>query len=420
MDENQQNNPDERTVLRIFQRYTTMLKYNKVTNNLAVSNIFDGHLRSTIEVNLNHKVYGAVDIRPAGELEYTGLFDSAPNGIEWGTFNNLPFYVIEMTYADQQNLDRVGWEVFSIVEYSNILDSINQYIASQHITLAQFTTQFTLPNGQVNYKLFINNFLRRMIFLPLQFTTRDVSMRELVRGGGARIMPSLAALNNILDNISEIISTRPLEELLPELAVVRNEHNARIFALIEAQRLRNEQAAVEQNNDFIHNNNAPPPPNRYPNTGQRINRFLPVNATNSITAENIENGVNMVNFHGEGAYGRYYTANTFRRLNPVVHIFNAHHPRTGYKKNPITRQFINPENVVRYTARFRGKNNNAAAGGVGSRNKNNSSGAAAAGGGGGNRNVINLTGNQQGGRKNTQHKRRISHKKRTVTHKRRK
>lgn len=75
---------------------------------------------------------------------------------------------------------------------------------------------------------------------------------------------------------------------------------------------------------------------------------LPSNAKNTVSYENIRTGNDMVNFHGESGFGRYYTRNTFDRI-PKNTV-------SPYKKNPATRQIINPGNVVRYKARVEGNN----------------------------------------------------------------
>lgn len=66
------------------------------------------------------------------------------------------------------------------------------------------------------------------------------------------------------------------------------------------------------------------------------NIALPNNATNTVSLEAIEFPQEMVDFHGERGYGRYYTQNTFNRLNPRL--------------NPITRQPIRNTNIRRYRA----------------------------------------------------------------------
>ena len=68
---------------------------------------------------------------------------------------------------------------------------------------------------------------------------------------------------------------------------------------------------------------------------------LPTNATNAITFEPIEEGTNMVNFHGESESGRYYTRETYNSL-------------TEPKRNPYTRSIIKPSNVISYKARVKG------------------------------------------------------------------
>ncbi len=67
---------------------------------------------------------------------------------------------------------------------------------------------------------------------------------------------------------------------------------------------------------------------------------LPRNAKNAITEEPIEEGQNMVNFHGESNLGRYYKQNTYYALKE--------------KKNPFTRRNIKAKNVVFYKAKLQG------------------------------------------------------------------
>jgi hypothetical protein len=89
---------------------------------------------------------------------------------------------------------------------------------------------------------------------------------------------------------------------------------------------------VESYNNFIHYGD----------------RDIPVRSANAITYDDIVNGANMVNFHGELARQnepRYYTYNTFRRLRTNDH---------GFRLNPFTRQRIYPHEVEAYTARIPG------------------------------------------------------------------
>ncbi len=82
---------------------------------------------------------------------------------------------------------------------------------------------------------------------------------------------------------------------------------------------------------------------QYPNNGQRTNRNIPANATNAISTNTIENGTNMVNFQGEFGHERFYTKNTFDKLQP--------HEYSGKKRNPFTQQIIEPGNITRYIAK---------------------------------------------------------------------
>lgn len=76
-----------------------------------------------------------------------------------------------------------------------------------------------------------------------------------------------------------------------------------------------------------------------PNTNNTLD--VPMNATNAILFEPIENGTRMVNFHNEKSFGRYYTRNAYNAL-----------PRP--KRNPQTRQIIKRTNVHPYRARVVG------------------------------------------------------------------
>ncbi len=68
---------------------------------------------------------------------------------------------------------------------------------------------------------------------------------------------------------------------------------------------------------------------------------VPAGTENIITTNAIAPGDEMVDFHGESGYGRYYKRSTFDLLptNPQ-----------GLKKNPTTRAIIQPGNVHGYTA----------------------------------------------------------------------
>lgn len=68
---------------------------------------------------------------------------------------------------------------------------------------------------------------------------------------------------------------------------------------------------------------------------------VPRNATNAILFTPITEGEPMVNFHGERGYGRYYSRATYNAM-PTP------------KRNPQTRQFIQPRNVRTYRARLVG------------------------------------------------------------------
>jgi hypothetical protein len=91
--------------------------------------------------------------------------------------------------------------------------------------------------------------------------------------------------------------------------------------------------------------------NRGNNNGNNIRfnnvRNVPENATNAVTFEPIQNGNEMVTFHGNlnrPNAQRYYKRSTFNSI--------ATNSRSGLKRNPFTRQNIRPTNVRGYTARI--------------------------------------------------------------------
>lgn len=66
---------------------------------------------------------------------------------------------------------------------------------------------------------------------------------------------------------------------------------------------------------------------------------IPAGSTNTVTLDDIAEGDDMVNFHGEHGYGRYYKQSTFNQL-PIMNSYI-------YKKNPTTRQVIRRNNTLR-------------------------------------------------------------------------
>ena len=71
-------------------------------------------------------------------------------------------------------------------------------------------------------------------------------------------------------------------------------------------------------------------------------RNIPRNAENAITMNAIQNGNNMVNFHGEYNLGRYYKKGTYNSFREP-------------KKNPYTRRNIASTNAVQYKAKVGGR-----------------------------------------------------------------
>jgi hypothetical protein len=106
------------------------------------------------------------------------------------------------------------------------------------------------------------------------------------------------------------------------------------------------------NNNNINNNNNNNNINLYSamqNVGMRnIPKVINANGkniTSNVLLNDITTGKNMVNFHDEYKYGRYYTKNSFNGL---------HKNSSGKKQNPSTRAIIKPSNVVKYKAVVKG------------------------------------------------------------------
>jgi hypothetical protein len=79
---------------------------------------------------------------------------------------------------------------------------------------------------------------------------------------------------------------------------------------------------------------APPQGNGPPKPWPQRN--IPPNTNDIVYDMEITEGMDMVDFHGEYGYGRYYP----------LEVYNAIYP----KKNPMTRQLILPTDVQYYTA----------------------------------------------------------------------
>ncbi len=92
---------------------------------------------------------------------------------------------------------------------------------------------------------------------------------------------------------------------------------------------------------FANNSNSNSNSNNNSNNNSNANNIrsitIPSNAVNAITQIPIEKGTIMVNFHNEKEHGRYYTKSTYRQLQRP-------------KRNPFTREIINPQNVSKYKA----------------------------------------------------------------------
>ena len=87
-----------------------------------------------------------------------------------------------------------------------------------------------------------------------------------------------------------------------------------------------------------------PPPAPAPALGAAVappkpwpQRNIPANTDDPVNYATITNGMDMVDFHGEFGFGRYYPLDVYNLLNPRL--------------NPVTRQPILPGDVTFYTAR---------------------------------------------------------------------
>ncbi len=99
-------------------------------------------------------------------------------------------------------------------------------------------------------------------------------------------------------------------------------------------------AGVQHEHDFAAHNNP------YAGIQHGQVRNIPANATNAISYNSIQDGNEMVTFHGNlnrPNNPRYYKRSTFNSLQTA----NA-----GLKRNPFTQQLIQPGNVTGYTARI--------------------------------------------------------------------
>lgn len=189
--------------------------------------------------------------------------------------------------------------------YSNMLDIIlpgEQPIRINFEDLMRHDSQILYEHSELNFS---NNF--------------TIIIRKTTMNGVDDYKLTIYRLTE--DNIEAIVDD-----------AISREFYDNFFTLI-----RNYVVSVTDNN-----NNIPLPPTQYPNNGQRNNRRISAISKNATSYETIENGANMVNFHGEFGHGRYYTKNTFNQLQS--HIYS------GKKKNPFTQQNIEPGNVVRYRA----------------------------------------------------------------------
>lgn len=77
---------------------------------------------------------------------------------------------------------------------------------------------------------------------------------------------------------------------------------------------------------------------------------IPKGSANTITLDDIQEGDEMVNFHGEHEYGRFYKKSSFNRI-PVTYP-------SQFKKNPTTRANITRKNAKKYKAHLVGGKKN--------------------------------------------------------------
>lgn len=96
------------------------------------------------------------------------------------------------------------------------------------------------------------------------------------------------------------------------------------------------------NSSNHNNNNNNHVANYYKNIGFTNELQVPNNAKNAIYYTNIQPGNKLISFHNEETHGRYYTKNTFNRLQSR---------NDGIKKNPFTRRNILRNNVKGYIAK---------------------------------------------------------------------
>ncbi len=72
------------------------------------------------------------------------------------------------------------------------------------------------------------------------------------------------------------------------------------------------------------------------------NYILPASASNAIVFNKIQEGNNMIDFHDEYKYGRYYKQSTYNDyIKPT-------------RENPFTRKSLSSKNIQRYKAKFSG------------------------------------------------------------------
>lgn len=182
-----------------------------------------------------------------------------------------------------------------------------------------------------NNSMWINGSYRNHMTEPLSENSNATSNMSGPLGENSNATPNMprpipADTNNIfIQTMSRLLALPPSQE--------RN--NA-------IQSLRTILQLLPQNRPLGQNQLQSMQSNNYTGSLQGIYHDpIPRNTTNIIMGDEIEEGENMVNFHGESNLGRYYKKSTFNAI-PTP------------KKNPFTRKLIEAKNIIPYRARLVG------------------------------------------------------------------
>jgi hypothetical protein len=390
-------------------------EYRPVPNTLRVQREIQGGAEDPELIDLNRKIFSTVQAE-AHYLDIIAIFESGNDGIQWGIFNNSPIYIIDIparidvVNANNALPEVLAYRKISVTKYDRLLDTIHFILDNEQITLEEFVADYTLPNGAINYKKFVDD---------IHTSSEAQNIKEIHAATNERDdFNTNSRFMDLLETLAQnVAGGNPFNmvEDDPEYAAQMEADMAAAYAQQEA-----EAEAAEAANPFFPSHHgilyAKPPRNR----NQLEQRNIPAGATNTITMNNIQEGNVLANFYAkkpanrgkENANGkvrnkeynfeRYYKANTlgqiesYRKMVPVngnlVEIVID--DKSGYKFNPATGVRIDPGNVRYYRARMMAAANE----------------AAAAGGGGG--------GAQGGGRRGVTKKRSTS-KRRSATKKRR-